>query len=53
MDKGYVLITGASEGMGHEFATLFAKNGYNLVLVARNQSRLAEISGQLTEQEAA
>ncbi len=30
-----VLITGASGGLGYEFAKLFAKDGYELVLTAR------------------
>ena len=48
MEKGYVLITGASEGMGHEFARLFAHNGYPLVLVARNKTRLDTIAKELS-----
>jgi len=47
MIKGYVLITGASEGMGHEFAKLFARNGYPLVLVARNKTRLDALAMEL------
>lgn len=47
MKNKYVLITGASEGMGREFSRLFAQNGYPLVLVARNQSRLDEIANEL------
>lgn len=31
------LITGASSGIGYELTSLFARDGYNLVLVARNQ----------------
>lgn len=34
------LITGASSGIGYEFAKLFARERYNLVLVARNQAAL-------------
>ena len=30
------LITGASSGFGKEFAKIFAKQGYNLVLTARH-----------------
>lgn len=43
-----VLITGASSGIGLEFASLFAKDGYHLVLNARNESRLQEIANELT-----
>jgi short-subunit dehydrogenase len=43
------LITGASEGIGYEFAKLFATKQVNLVLVARNESRLKTISGELSE----
>ena len=38
-----VLITGASSGIGYEFAHIFAQNNYNLVLVARNKEKLEEI----------
>jgi short-subunit dehydrogenase len=30
------LITGASAGIGYELTKIFAKNGYDLVLVSRN-----------------
>jgi short-subunit dehydrogenase len=36
----YALITGATSGIGYELAKLFAKDGFNLVIVARNQSEL-------------
>jgi short-subunit dehydrogenase len=38
------LITGASSGIGRELATLFAKDGYNLVLVARSEDKLTEVA---------
>ena len=41
------LITGASEGIGYEFSKLFANKGVNLILVARNESRLQAISKEL------
>ncbi len=47
MEKGYALITGASEGMGREFAAIFAKNGYPLILVARNKARLDTLAEAL------
>lgn len=34
------LITGATSGIGYELASLFAKDHYNLVIVARNQQEL-------------
>lgn len=37
------LITGASGGIGCELAKLFARDGYNLVLVARSEAKLAAI----------
>lgn len=39
----YVLITGASGGLGLEFAKIFARKGKRLILVARNQERLNEV----------
>lgn len=41
------LITGASSGIGLELAEVFAKNGYNLVLTARNGAKLHEIAQKL------
>ncbi|MBC5773410.1 SDR family oxidoreductase [Pontibacter sp. KCTC 32443] len=45
-----VLITGASNGFGMEFAKLFAKDKYNLVLVARSGDRLRELGFSLQDQ---
>ncbi|SDP08398.1 hypothetical protein SAMN04487897_13520 [Paenibacillus sp. yr247] len=42
------LITGATSGLGYEFVKLFAKDGYNLVLVARNGQTLEEIKQTYT-----
>lgn len=39
MRKAYTLITGASEGIGKELAELFAKDGHNLIIVARNEKK--------------
>src|SRR5690348_12714614 len=41
------LITGASSGFGAEFAKLFARDGYNLVLVARSEGALNSLADQL------
>jgi uncharacterized protein len=44
------LVTGASVGIGRELARLCAQEGYNLVLVARNASRLQQVAGDLEKQ---
>jgi len=38
------LITGASGGIGYELAKLFARDHYNLVLVARSGDRLNQVA---------
>ena len=38
------LITGASSGIGQELAKLFAKDGYNLVLVGRKEDTLDRLA---------
>ena len=47
--KKTALITGASSGIGKAFAHIFAREGYNLVLVARNEQRLMELKKDLGE----
>ncbi len=41
------LITGASGGIGYELALLFARDGYDCILVARSQDKLKELAEQL------
>jgi len=43
----WAVITGASSGLGKEFAKQLASDGLNLVLVARRQSLLEEVGQQL------
>jgi short-subunit dehydrogenase len=42
------LITGASEGIGRELARIFAREGYDLVLVARNEEKLNGLAGEVS-----
>jgi short-subunit dehydrogenase len=41
------LVTGGSGGIGLELAKVLARNGFNLVLVARNRDTLEAAAGQL------
>ena len=42
-----VLITGASSGIGEEFARELASKGANLILVARNTKKLESLADEL------
>jgi uncharacterized protein len=44
------LITGASSGIGYELAHVFAREGYDLVLVARNEEKLRQVAQETAAQ---
>jgi uncharacterized protein len=41
------LITGASEGIGYELVKLFAKDGYDCVLAARNKKKMDQLAAEV------
>jgi short-subunit dehydrogenase len=44
-----VLITGASSGIGYEFAKIFAQNNYRLILTGRNELKLESLKKRVEE----
>ncbi len=46
--QNWTLITGASEGLGKEFARIAAKAGRNLILTARSEDKLRALARELS-----
>jgi 17beta-estradiol 17-dehydrogenase / very-long-chain 3-oxoacyl-CoA reductase len=44
----WVVITGATDGIGLEYAREFAKRGHSLVLVGRNETKLNKSKQELS-----
>ena len=49
LDGKVAVVTGASSGMGKEIVTLFAKEGANVVAVARRKDRLESLADSLKD----
>lgn len=48
--RAIALVTGASEGLGVEFAKVFAERGHDLALVARRADRLEALADEIARQ---
>jgi short-subunit dehydrogenase len=47
----YALVTGATNGIGYELAKLLAKDGHNLILVARTETDLQQRASEFSSHE--
>jgi short-subunit dehydrogenase len=46
----YALITGAADGEGYGLADLFAKDGFNLEIMAKDHRGLCAVTGEIKQQ---
>src|SRR4051812_19803767 len=49
-NQNFALITGATSGIGYELAKLFAKDHYNLIIVARSDEELNKTATELKQE---
>ncbi len=46
----YAVVTGASSGIGKQFCRALAKEGYNIVMVARREEKLRDLASEITDE---
>ena len=44
----WAAVSGASDGIGKEFALQLAKKGFNVLLIGRNQEKLEQVQQELS-----
>lgn len=44
------VITGSTDGIGKEYARALARHGINIVFIARNESKLLQVSNEIGTQ---
>ena len=47
--KAYAIVTGASSGIGYQYARVLAEKGYNLLIISNVEDELAEKKKQLEQ----
>ena len=47
------MVTGASDGIGKEYAAQLAAAGFNVVLLARNEAKLAAVKDEIERESGA
>ena len=47
--KAYAIVTGASSGIGYQYARILAEKGYNLLIISNVEDELAEKKKQLEQ----
>ena len=47
---GYALITGASDGIGKEYARNLAREGFDVILMARDQDKLDVVATEIRQE---
>ncbi len=45
----WAIVTGASDGIGREYSLQLARRGFNIILIARNEEKLAKVKEEIKQ----